>query len=49
MAQFELIMFASDFELDRPDIARAAAPGDGFLNVRGTHSEIVIKKSSWID
>jgi len=48
MAQFELIMFASDFELDRPDIARAAAPGDGFLNVRGTHFEIVIEKPSWI-
>ena len=49
MAQFELIMFATDFELDRPDIARAAAPGDGFLNVRIAHFEIVIEKSSWID
>jgi len=49
MAQFELIVFAADLELDRPDIARAAAPGNDFLNVRSTHFEIVIKEPSWID
>lgn len=36
----------ADLELDRPDIARAAASGDDFLNVRRTHFEIVTKKSS---
>src|SRR5439155_440281 len=49
MAQFELIVFAADLELDRPDIARAAAPGNDFLNVRSTRFEIVIKERSWID
>ncbi len=31
-----------------PDIARAAAPRDDFLNVPSTHFEIVIEKPSWI-
>jgi len=41
-------VFAADLELDRSDVTRAAAPGNDFLNVRSTHFEIVIEKSSRI-
>ena len=49
MAQFELIMFATDVEVQRINDARAGRPRDYFLSLFFTDLEVVIKEPSWIN
>ena len=49
MAQFELIMFATNVEIQRIDDAGSSSPGNYFLSLPSADLEIVIEKSSWID
>jgi hypothetical protein len=48
MAQFELVMFATNFDVGRIDDARAGSPRDYSLSLFFADLEIVIKKSSRI-
>src|SRR5206468_317758 len=48
MAQFELVMFATNFEGHRPNVAGAGSPRNYFLSLSFADLEIVTEKSSWV-
>jgi hypothetical protein len=48
MAQFELVMLATDVEIGRINDAGAGSPGNYFLGLSFADFEIVIEESSWV-
>jgi len=49
MAQFELIMFATNFEVGRINNAGAGSPRNHFLSLSFADLKIVIDERSWVD
>src|SRR2546430_14096627 len=49
MTQFELVTFATNFEVHRINDAGAGSPRNHFLDLTFADAEIIIEEPSWID